>query len=151
MKRFTLLSILAIVSILTFSSCKKEENKAPITSTPTTASIPADKYVISSYNSNSFNVDDTLELITTSSGALRLTIPVKYGIDTMNLVYDTALTGTMHQYTFDHIVKYNTAYHLVGSLTRTNNMYLVLSFSQRINPYGPSNAVQQYYLHYAKL
>jgi hypothetical protein len=144
------IGIILTMSCLAFSSCKKEDNKAMgPSSPPTTVSTVSDKYAIENYNSNSNNVNDTIFMITNGTD-VKLTIPVDYGLDTMQLIFDT-VSNNKTFYTYDHVVRHNSAYKLIGRAWRDNtNGSLTVECHQRISPYGVANYVQLYMLDYTK-
>lgn len=141
--------IILLLACLSLTSCKKEENKAPITSTPVVAITTVDKYIVTSYGTNSFNVNDTISLINTGT-ALKLTIPVQYGLDTMTLSADYgAQGGATHSYGFNHILKMNTYYYLDGAKYVYDNNTITLVFNQKL--VSNNSTIQAYNLQYTKI
>lgn len=151
MKNYTFkgLALMLLCLTMTVMSCKKEDNKAMVPSPPPSPASTVDTYVLTNAGSNSFNVNDTIYMV--NSSTMRLTIPVNYGIDTMLVTFDSAFNSTTSVSSFDHELRNNTAYRLIGNVYKNTGNYIQLLFSQRISPYGASNSVQNYNLQYTKL
>lgn len=144
MKTLTKLGIFgAIALMLTCFSCKKDDEVKPMAPPPTTLSTGSTMYSIVNYGSNSFNVNDSIYMLNDST----LTIPVNYGLDTMHMSYAGMVAG-YPLYSIDHVVKNNSAYHLVGNMYNLTDSTIYVSFTQRISPFGVGNVVQSYDLTY---
>jgi hypothetical protein len=156
MKKFTLMSIMATAII--FTSCKKEENKAPTAPVPPVVTATVDTYVLASTNGGSaVNVVDTIYKYTNST-EVGFTIPLNYNSagDTM-LVTNGNVVNSYSTYKVDHVLKYNTAYRLKGYIfngttngatASANSIYI--TFEQQLSA-DSNNVIRGYNLTYSKI
>lgn len=110
------LGIMLLMLLLTATSCKKDENKAPSTGTPpTTTTVAIDKYKFTSANGgSSIYVSDTVCRFTDGAN-VKFNIPLEYSskYDTMQVTLGTPILGHV-TYRFSHVLKYNVHYFLEG-------------------------------------
>lgn len=152
------IGIILIFLLTILTSCKKEENKAPTPTAPTTSTVTVDTFTLTSANSGSnVNVVDTIYKYIDGS-SVKFTIPVEYtsNYDTMTVLLGTPF-GSYSRYEMNHILKYNTAYRLKGSIfngttngTISSSNSIYVTFQQQLST-DPNIVAGAYDLTYSKL